>query len=311
VLPCRVGPPSTINLWNERGEYVATFAAPGEGPGELSPRGALSMHVDAQDRLRVRDGGPYWSVFSPDQIFVRRVSAAVMGGIQGQTVILDDGRALTGQHMPSHRTHHFLIVDSTGVLDRGLAPMDPQLVAAVPYTERVVAYAGGETFWAGPPVYGNGHSPDGYSLEEWTTDGELLRKFTRVTSWFPVSWPPPAPQPEGGMMDRPAMRVAGLHVDSTGLLLVIAVGASPQWPEMTYRDFSELSEDEQYGTYQVTVEAIDTHGGVVLSSDTYNGIQALELVGGLIPRTRLGARYELDENLLPLVRIIEYELLSR
>lgn len=303
------GFPATINLWNEEGQYVSTFGRPGDGPGEFTARGDLNIHVDVHDRVHVRDGAPNWSVFSPDQEFLWRTSAALMGGNRGATAVLDDGTVLTSQYLPSHQAHYFRVVDSTGVVQRAIAPIDPQLVS-MPYIERPIAYASGATFWAGPPTV-DGYGPDGYLLQEWTVSGELVRSIRRNAPWFPVSWPRPARQSEGGSMPRPPTQVAALHVDDTGLLLVFIPGPSEQWRSMTYREFSQLEEEERNAMFQVVVDVIDTRAGVLLASQRYSGAEARETLEGLIPNSRFAAAYRIGNDLLPTIQILEYDLVSR
>jgi len=87
------GFPSVISIWDTDGTYLSSFGAVGDGPGELSGRGGLTIFMDRLDRLHVRDGGPRWTVFGNDQSFIRSVSASAMGGMTGRTIILDDGGA--------------------------------------------------------------------------------------------------------------------------------------------------------------------------------------------------------------------------
>jgi hypothetical protein len=306
------GFPAVVSHWSERGEYLHSFGRPGEGPGEFSPRGALSLFLDPLDRLHVRDGGPNWSVFSADQTFLRRVPATAMGGLRGSTVILADGRALTSQSSSGPHSHHFHIVDSTGMLDRRLAPRPPVLTAHPFTTERLIAHAGGDTFWAGPPADSRGHGPDGYTLEHWSLEGERLLTLRRDVSWFRAIWPPPAPPPEGGPMERPPVGMGFLHLDDSGLLLVGTTGPSEAWRPYTFQEWSALSPEEQARSFEARIDVFDTHAGVLLASRVLTGAEmAAPPFEDLFPGTRLGARHEVDEGLLPRVRIVEYELVAR
>jgi hypothetical protein len=306
------GFPAVVSLWDEQGEYVRSFGRPGEGPGEFSARGMLSLHIDALDRLHVRDGGPTWSVFAPDQTFLRRVPATVMGGLRGYTVILDDGRALTAQSSPGERSHHFRIVDTSGTLDRSFAPRAPALTAQASTTERRIGSAGGDTFWAGPPSDHRGYGPDGYTLQHWSLDGEFLLTLRREVPWFRAIWPPPDPQPEGGPAERPPVQVGILHLDDSGLLLVATAGPSEEWRPLTFQERSALSPEEQARWFEARIEVFDTRAGVLLASRTLTGEEmAAPPFESLFPGTRLGARLEEDEQLLPRVRIVEYELVAR
>ena len=160
---------NTIALWDESGKFLKSFGREGEGPGEFSHRGGISIFVDGEDRLHVRDGGIRWSVFSPEQEFLRGVSAPLASFESGSTV-LDNGMAVTRSR---DAEHYFRIVDSTGATRRAFGVIPDELRRANVDTERDVTHAGGDSFWAGP-VAG---SPDGYQLEEWGVDGELRRVF--------------------------------------------------------------------------------------------------------------------------------------
>lgn len=56
----------TITLWDHQGRFLKAFGRAGEGPGELSDRGMISIFVDREDRLHVRDGGFRWSLHLDD-----------------------------------------------------------------------------------------------------------------------------------------------------------------------------------------------------------------------------------------------------
>lgn len=239
---------NTIALWDERGRFLKSFGRKGEGPGEFSDRGAISIFVDREDRLHVRDGGVRWSVFSPEQEFLRGVSAP-LASFKSGTTVLDNGMAVTRS---SDGEHHFRIVDSTGAARRAFGVIPDELRRKNVDVERDVAYAGGDTFWAGP-VAG---SPDGYQLEEWGVDGQLRRVLRRTVDWFPPG--DPARVSHG---DPPPPRVSLLHLDDSGLLYVYGFGPTGRW-----RSPAELgrepTEEEMDRMVQAFVEVIDTKSAV-------------------------------------------------
>ena len=145
-----IGWDATISVWDSRGRYMSFFGREGEGPGELIQRGMLSLFMDAHDRLHVRDGAFAWSVFSPEHDFVRRVTAYVMGGVPGSTVILDDGSALASDRR-GDPGRYFRVVDSTGALLRTFGPVEP----GSPWLERLITHVGGDAFWAAPAEDGS------------------------------------------------------------------------------------------------------------------------------------------------------------
>lgn len=137
---------NTIALWDETGRFLRSFGREGEGPGEFSARGMISILVDREDRLHVRDGGIRWSVFSPEQEFVRSV-AARLGSFQSGTTILDIGVAVT----PSRDgEHYFRIVDSAGATRLAFGVIPDNLRRAHVDVGREIAHGGRDSFWAGP-----------------------------------------------------------------------------------------------------------------------------------------------------------------
>jgi len=244
---------NTITLWDESGRFLKSFGREGEGPGEFSHRGGISIFVDGEDRLHVRDGGIRWSVFSPEQEFLRGVSAP-LASFESGTTVLDNGMAVTRS---GDGEHYFRIVDSAGATLRAFGVIPDELRRAGADVEREVTHAGGDRFWAGP-VAG---SPDGYQLEEWGADGELRRVVRRIVDWFPPG--DPARLSRG---DPPPPRVSLLHLDDSGLLYVYLFGATGKWrsPADLGR---EPTEEEMDRMVQVFVEVIDTRSGRLLASE--------------------------------------------
>ena len=104
------------------GKVSLPFRWRGRGSGELSVRGSIDLFLDGRDNLHVRDGSFSWSVFSPQQRFLRRVGSNMMGGLPWRTVILDDGSALASDGVVS-QGHYFRVTDSTGALARTFGPV--------------------------------------------------------------------------------------------------------------------------------------------------------------------------------------------
>ena len=244
---------AVISVWNPRGEYVTSFGGPGEGPGELSARGGLSLFIDDADRLHVRDGSPAWSVFSPEHEFLRRVPAQVMGGFRRTTVILDNGMALTSNDgYMSDRTRYFRLADSAGALRRTLGPVEDQMSRSGVSLERALAYGGGDTFWVGPAL----SDTRGYLLEEWGIDGVLRRAFRRDVSWF--EW----------RDESRRVGVSQLHIDESGLLYVLVFRPTKEYAEAMKRT-ERLSREERSALSEAVIEMIDTRTGELLASEAY------------------------------------------
>jgi hypothetical protein len=225
------------------------------------------------------------------------------------TLILDDGSAITAVTSP--REHHFTLLDSLGNVVRDIAPVDPQIMEQVPVLYgRSIASDGSMSFWASPPN-SRGYSPVGYTLEEWSTSGELLRSIVREVPWFTKVWPPP-PVPREGVAEgqqltqRPPVQVAELHLDDDGVLMVLITGPSASWRSMPSQEMMALSDEERLLMYEARVELIDTRSGSLLVSQVFGGNEFP--VQGLIPGSRLGFATSTDASMLPVATIMEYTI---
>ena len=285
---------ATISVWDSRGRYLSSFGREGEGPGELTQRGMLTMFIDGRDNLHVRDGAFAWSVFSPRHEFLRRVPANMMGGLPGTTVILDDGSALASDRR-GDAGRFFRVVDSTGALQRSFG----QVEAGSFWLGREIAHAGGETFWAAPPEEG----AEAYILEEWGIDGELRRTLRREASWW--RW-------RGNAEISPAVRQ--LHQVRGGLLYVMLRRPTDEYVKQFTSDGNrridqrELRERRDAGVEGV-VEIIDTRSGELLASEVYSGAELREILPRHLFRGSLrGYRYRVGDDGLPFVEIVEVQL---
>ena len=303
-----VGWNGVISVWDSRGEYLHSFGRVGEGPGEFSARGMMSLFRDSRDNLHVRDGSLMWSVFTPEHEFVRRVPANVMGGLTGTTIILDDGSAVNGMS-DYGRTRQFRVADSTGALQRAFGPVSDERG----YRRQRLSYAGGDTFWAGPPDDGS----DAYVLEEWGIEGELRQTLRRSVSWWRSS--------EEG---RPSTGVVQLHIADNGLLYVLIWRPTDEYLREIERLESGLERvggeimftpeamSEQIrlrdALTEHVVEVIDTRAGELLASEVLPVSQAREIVPRDFFRGSLrGYRYRVGDDGLPFVEIVTLELVPR
>ena len=292
-----------ISVWDSRGRYLSHFGGEGEGPGELSVRGSIDLFLDGRDNLHVRDGSFSWSVFSPQQRFLRRVGSNMMGGLPWRTVILDDGSALASDGVVS-QGHYFRVTDSTGALARTFGPVGD---GSSGRRGRPISHAGGDTFWAGPGQLGS----DAYIVEEWGIDGTLRRAFRRDVSWY--RW-------DGEAQDAP--RLTQLHITRGGLLYAVVWRATEQYVRERARaarsegpvDFGEMqAQQERMDEFtELVLEVIDTRSGRLLASDTYRTSDTREfLPWGLFRGSPLGYRYRENEGGLPFVEIVTLELVAR
>lgn len=175
-----------IHVWAPDGRFLRTVGHVGSGPGEFangrlgvfpSPNGHLYI-IDNHHRLTVLD-----SAFRLVRTFNSRGSSSIF-----RAAVLDDGTLLDAER-PLDPTRYFGITRLDHANDAGepIPVRSFDVISAaerkVPRTSRarLIAYSGGDRFWAGPPqVAGRG-----YELQEWRVDGTLLRTVRRNASWYP------------------------------------------------------------------------------------------------------------------------------
>ena len=292
---------SVISVWDAQGRFLTSFGRAGEGPGEFRGLGNLSLYVDGQNRLHVRDGGFAWSVFSPDHQFLRATVIGVPGMLLDErlTAILDNGSALTGDGYRSDRENYFRVVAPDGTLERSFGPVSPAVAQDESRPlDRLVAYRGGDAFWSGPRP----GEDEGYVVEEWGLDGDLLRSVRRSVPWF--GW-------RGG--NEPSAGV--LQLDATpaeGLLYVVLQRPTPEGRRAIMRSRQEnrpIPREERYGLAEVVVEMIDIRSVELLASEVHLTESAMEFVPrALFPGTMRGYTYRQGRDHLPFVEIVAVEL---
>lgn len=295
---------AVISVWDSRGRYLSSFGREGEGPGELSGRGMMSLFIDGRDNLHVRHGFSGWSVFSPRQEFIRNLPRHKVGGGTGTTVILDDGSILDGE---GRGKDLFRIADSTGSVARTFGTAG---VGASGHGMRRISHAGGYTFWAGPGEEG----ADGYVLEEWGVDGTLRRTLHRDVSWY--RW--------RGQRDV-SPQVVQLHVTHGGLLYVLVMRPTGEYVEEYEKarrgeshgmgvDPADLREEEERmdALLEFVIEVIDTRSGELLASDVHRWLDVQGIIPqGLFRGSLTGYRYKESESGMPFVEIVMVELVAR
>ena len=294
---------AVISVWDSRGRYLSSFGGEGEGPGELSARGGLRLFIDGRDNLHVRDGRLRWSVFSPEQEFLRSGGSNVMGGVEWTTVVLDDGSVLASDGLESGG-YYFRVTDATGEQARQFGPVEG---GSSVRSERPISHGGGDTFWAGPEHGG----ASAYVLEEWGLDGTLRRTIRRDVSWY--RW-------DGRIEHAP--RVTQVHADRGGLLYVVAWRPTDEYLKERERasrrrgpvDFEAVQrEHERMDEFtELVLEVIDTRSGTLLASDRYVTSEARDVLPlGMFRGSLRGYRYKEDEGGLPYVEIVELALVAR
>lgn len=285
-----------ISVWDSRGGYLSSFGRLGQGPGEFTVRGMMNLFIDRRDNLHVMDGGFIWSVFTPRHEFVRSTSAYAVTGFEMGTVMLDDGNFLASESARD-RSRYFRVVDTTGAVRRTFAPAEDD---GFEWGLRPLAYAGGDTFWAAPPIEGG----DAYVLEEWGVDGELRRTLRREAPWY--RW-------AGHGEISPS--VSRLHVTNDGLLYVLVRRPTEEYRrefERASRRGEFVAREARDGLTEVLFEVIDARSGELLASDLHPATEARQFVPRALFRGSLtGYRYREGEDGLPFVEIVRVELVPR
>jgi hypothetical protein len=246
-----------ITVWDATGEPIATFGSLGRGPGEFSFDAKMTYH-DADNVLYVRERST-WSSFSPNQRFIATIEVPGTGSVDDEaSAFLDDGRFLVAGARGQNRDSYFTVYRVKGLQQsdaRSLAASAVTSFGDVPPAERslpsdarqrAIGYAGGNTFWAGPPFRGQ----SGYDLELWSVNGHRLRTIRRITPWFPRN------RRTQSATDLPEAAVTSLRADSTGLLLVgVAVPVAGKARTKELDDF-----------LTIYLEVLDIEAGTVLAS---------------------------------------------
>ena len=290
-----------ISVWDPQGRYLSSFGGEGDGSAGFSRRGILNLMIDARDNVHVRDGSPGWWVFSAEHELIRRVPADVMGGLFGKTVILDNGSALASDGVLFEPTHHFRVADSTGALASTFGPVGNGSSSGREMRE--ITYAGGDTFWAGPGERG----AEAYVLEEWGTDGELLRTLRRKVPWW--QW-------RGER--RISTTVRRLHITRDGLLYVLVRRPTDEYVRQ-YARTEERGEvpdrsaaESMAGLVDFVLEVIDSRSGRLLASEVYPQPQVGDIVpSGLFRGSLMGYRHRVGDDGLAFVEFVTVELVSR
>lgn len=232
--------------WDRNGAFVRAAGTTGDGPGELSARGALMLFIDDADSLFVLDGGGKWTVFDSELNYVRSFADNGSGRDAGAIAVLGGEILSTAPSVSAARFH---ATNRTGTAARAFGP-------ATEAGMRLVATEGNSAFWTTP------RSGEGITLERWTTAGAKTRTLTRTAEWLP----------ESGYGDRrgdePELpEYDMLHRTPDGLLWVSVIVRDARWHPV---DVSQARALEQE-LYDARVEVIDPVSATVAASYVYNG----------------------------------------
>lgn len=88
---------------------------------------------------------------------------------------------------------------------------------------------------------------------------------------------------------------------------MIGVYATDKW--LPPVEAVQLPSEQQIAMFEYRVEVIDTRSGTLLASQILSDSDA-QVIGEFLPRTRLVA-VSGEEDLLPVTRILEYDILTQ
>lgn len=270
-----------IHLWDASGRYTGTIGMPGTGPGELGPA-AFPLH-GADGVVHIIDpSNARWTRLTSKGELLSTVSSNVLTRPvgRGAYALVNDTVLLAGT--PGSAGYFTLISASGGSTSNVVMRPSEHMT-----TERPVVIAhDGMSFWSSRTVDGTG----GYILENWTFDGDLLKRVHRPRG------PVPTPDPTStGRGIQPLMFRAGDD-------------------QLLVQYFEALPHPETGAAGAVTFEIIDIVTADVLAShrevfDNFVGEGAPALYA-LLPDGELGMRYEESAGAFS-IRLVEYSLQRR
>ena len=292
---------SIISVWDPQGNYLTSFGGVGEGPGELRRQPGIRMFVNGEDRLYVWESGADWSIFSADHEFIGRSRFQMenMRVDSRATVFLDSGELLTGDPYQSDRRSFFRVFSADGALTRSIGPVDEEMARDPEWPlNRVIAYNGGDSFWASPALDGD----EEYLIEEWGMDGELRRAVRGNAPWF--VWRGDG-MPIGGVLqfnvddDEELMYIIYQRLTEEGVRIMRrALAADEPFPR-----------DRRYTETEIVIQMIDLRSGQLLASEVHRTSDAMEFLPPVLFRGVMkGPRPGEGPDGLPFVQIVAVEL---
>ena len=306
-----------LSIWTADGRFLKNIGREGRGPGEFAI-GPVSVHFDRTGAVFARDNNQRWTRLTPAFEYLNNASAAGMEYSIERAAMLDDGMYLSGG-VSRNGAHYFNVYDPQKQGDAAAASGPPIVRSfgdvptaerALPPTsrERLVAYSGGTTFWAGPPRAAG----RGYELELWSTDGRLLRTIRRVAAWFPKGADRQPPRASEGTATREPTQLSLVASDTTGLLLVAVFRTNESWKPVPVSD-REAYIANRNASGEIRIEVIDTRSGTLLvSSEPMTRAQLEEqFMSGIIRGTSLGYKRGFTADDMRMVRMVEWKLVRQ
>lgn len=237
----------TIIVYSMRGDLLREVGRRGEGPGEF--REVSQIRLDSDGRIHVFDRQlGRVTVLDGQFDMVDTYPLPTFG----RAPLLMDSRTVVAS-LGRLRNH----LEQLNTISNGRVTAEYGVASRTPVrTEKRLAKQDSLTFWAVHPL--------GYELEQWSTSGQLIRRFARSEDAF-------RPWDDGSFLGpeglRPYIAAVHAHVDTVSVFLHV--------PRENWRDLGQYrSGADGSGTmydnaaYETLIEVIHVDSGEVVKSAT-------------------------------------------
>lgn len=290
-------------VFDAQGHFVSRVGRPGDGPGEF--RRPRFVSVGPGDTVMVYDTrAARISLYDRQMRFVRSVSG-IFNPLQ--VLSLTDGTILSvgtvGTRERIGLLYHLTQTHGDALLSIGYPPVEVNPVQPFETFRKAGAGRAGR-FWSAREFYK-------YRLEEWSTDGHLLRVLEPRSRWFPANSPIRGEAPGRVTPDKPALPdVMGIWTDPEGRVWIAARVPDPGSRSAFERPVT--AEGEQHypirdveAVWNTIIEVIDPTRGRVVARAEFPWV-----VLGTLGRNRVFAISKQDDG-TPVVTVVELSLLTQ
>jgi hypothetical protein len=291
-----------VTVWNPDGSFRQNFGSAGMGPGEFAT-GSKKIFFEKNGRLLIGSNDRI-AVYSATYEYVSTIPAAVAGQLAvDHGALLDDGNWLSTRGGSTAFSTFSLNLQTSvpsATLVRNFGPASSSGIG----TEQL-SYSAGNSFWVAPSQ----RMGQGYTLELWRTTGTRALTIRRDAPWLPNDG---RGQASGEQRVPAEMEI--LHEDGTGLVFVAWVVPNATFFTLSAADrASQDPNGPANRAIDIYMEVIDANAGVVLASiGPIHPSEAMkELPIGFVRGSRLGYRRDEDANGLPLMRMLDVQLVAR
>lgn len=252
-------------VFSQRGELVRAVGREGQGPKEfLYIMDLVAMsggRVMALDRGNMRA-----SIISRSDSLLATIRLPGSPRPAGTVVFPDDSLIVLASHIrtPELVGYPIHVIDWSGRHRHAIdeQPGEPWAPWLEPTLVRTLTRGDGATFWAA--------HLNAYEIDQWSTEGELLRSYRREVPWFDAWIRRPLLSPDGGRVSQ-VMDICYESGEQRLWVLLNVPSDDPDWAEGLE---SELGRDGRthYGPrnldllYDAVIEVIDTSSDEVSAS---------------------------------------------